>query len=286
MVAEQVLPCHASDLTSGRVYRYRRFQGVIDALRLLLVAGDIRFSDPRRFNDPWDCRPLYYAQSDDLIKRVAIAITAKLGGRDLNDSSISPDEVRTIAEEAAKVATNPPSFDFESAKLTDEQQAEIRKRYRLLCLSAEADEQLLWSHYADAHRGICLIFDAKSPVIGKARRVDYFDTYPEAVPDARIPSDSLKLMFLNKASYWAYEAEYRTVACLLPPPETDFVKCDRSSYVSVGPTALVGVIFGCEMAEDDRNQLMALLENSAHPVELHRAKRNHSDYGLTIERLK
>src|SRR5205823_13410633 len=38
-----------------RLYRYRRYDA--NELRLFLTAGEIRFSNPARFNDPWDCVP-------------------------------------------------------------------------------------------------------------------------------------------------------------------------------------------------------------------------------------
>ena len=36
------------------------------------------------------------------------------------------------------------------------------RRYRIYCLSARADSQLIWGHYADHHRGVCLEFDERT----------------------------------------------------------------------------------------------------------------------------
>jgi hypothetical protein len=47
---------YAVELESERLYRYRPYRA--DELRLLLAGGQVRFSDPKFFNDPWDCRPL------------------------------------------------------------------------------------------------------------------------------------------------------------------------------------------------------------------------------------
>lgn len=44
------------EVESGVLYRYRPYRP--DELRLLLAAGQIRFSDANHFNDPCDCRPL------------------------------------------------------------------------------------------------------------------------------------------------------------------------------------------------------------------------------------
>lgn len=42
-----------------RLYRYRAFDAT--ELRLLLVAGQIRFANANHLNDPWDCRPRFEA---------------------------------------------------------------------------------------------------------------------------------------------------------------------------------------------------------------------------------
>jgi hypothetical protein len=143
----------------------------------------------------------------------------------------------------------------------------------------------MWSHYADAHRGLCLIFDAKNPVIGKARKVNYPEKYPE-VAEGGQPDEFLMQSLLNKAAYWQYEHEYRAVACRNPDLAAGLISCDNASYVKAGAAALVGVIVGCRTPESDRLQLEAMVEVAAHPVEFYRAKPNHRDFGMTIERIK
>ncbi|MBK6787723.1 MAG: DUF2971 domain-containing protein [Betaproteobacteria bacterium] len=73
---------------------------------------------------------------------------------------------------------DPLQFEATARGLSDRFREWLRRRYRMLCFSAHNDILLMWSHYADAHRGICLIFDAKDPVIGMARKVNYPDAYP------------------------------------------------------------------------------------------------------------
>lgn len=57
MGAERNDPPCASELPSGMVYWYRPNRSGLDELRPLLTAGEIRLSNSRRFNDPWDGRP-------------------------------------------------------------------------------------------------------------------------------------------------------------------------------------------------------------------------------------
>jgi hypothetical protein len=276
-------PPWAADLPSGRVYRYRPYQSGLDELRHLLTAGEIRLSNPRRFNDPWDGRPLFDARPDDPAKRIAIVTISR--SLDHDGETWPAEKLEAEAKQISAIAINAAKFDAEAARLSDRMQEQLHGRFRLLCLSARPDVQLMWSHYADAHRGICLIFDARNPVIGNARKVSYPETYPELAEGGH-PDEILMQSLLNKAAYWKYEHEYRVVACRHPELAAGLIPCDSASYVQPGAAALVGVIVGCRTPEPDRPQLEAMLEVAAHPVELHRAKPNHRDFGLTIERVK
>lgn len=35
------------------------------------------------------------------------------------------------------------------------------KKYGVFCASSDCNNELLWAHYADSHKGICIGFDAK-----------------------------------------------------------------------------------------------------------------------------
>jgi hypothetical protein len=43
--------------------------------------------------------------------------------------------------------------------------------HRLYCLTPEPCSTLMWSHYADNHRGICLEFDTGNPLFSEAMEV-------------------------------------------------------------------------------------------------------------------
>ena len=49
---------------------------------------------------------------------------------------------------------------------------------RIYCLTPIPNNILMWSHYADNHKGICLEFDTSIRLFGTAREVDYRETYP------------------------------------------------------------------------------------------------------------
>jgi hypothetical protein len=91
----------------------------------------------------------------------------------------------------------------------------------ILCYSAQIDDPVIWSHYADCHRGMALgfelppdeLFKVEYPVDDARARLDY-DKFEQLV---RLEQDhALKKLiaegFAQKANGWRYEAEYRQLA--------------------------------------------------------------------------
>jgi len=87
--------------------------------------------------------------------------------------------------------------------------AEVDKRYGLLCLSKTWRSPVMWAHYADKHRGLCLGFDVK-----EAARVDYTPARLKHVIDEtksglRTIVDLTKVALVTKFEEWKYEKEWR-----------------------------------------------------------------------------
>jgi Protein of unknown function (DUF2971) len=111
------------------------------------------------------------------------------------------------------------------------QQSEIHwegmlRRFRLLSLCAEAENPLLWSHYADSHRGVALEFDAsftaEVPFVA-AKPVKYCKRVPrvysrkhfiESALNLNLISDAERTLLplvMTKSLEWSYEKEWRIV---------------------------------------------------------------------------
>jgi hypothetical protein len=83
---------------------------------------------------------------------------------------------------------------------------ELTRNRGLLCFSRSWTNPLLWAHYADKHRGICLGFDL-SVADGTAREVDYVE---ERLPWQEPATEEFTLKLLwTKFAGWRYEDEVR-----------------------------------------------------------------------------
>ena len=81
---------------------------------------------------------------------------------------------------------------------------ELSDEYGLLCFSKSWRNPVLWSHYADRHRGLCLGFQVPKGFLDKVLYVNERWPVP-AAPDIEF----MKRVLFTKFSHWQYEQEYR-----------------------------------------------------------------------------
>lgn len=85
-------------------------------------------------------------------------------------------------------------------------------KYRVFRLAGNCESILLWSHYADAHTGICLGFSADNQEFGDAIEVIYAKDLPTLGFFKRGNEANLIAMALTKSDEWKYEHKFRMVS--------------------------------------------------------------------------
>ncbi len=82
---------------------------------------------------------------------------------------------------------------------------EMGEKFGLICFSADWVNPLLWSHYADKHRGICLGFEIDERVLRKIK-------YVKERPALRLPltTGTTDELLWTKYWDWKYEEEWRS----------------------------------------------------------------------------
>jgi hypothetical protein len=76
------------------------------------------------------------------------------------------------------------------------------------CFSEAIDETLMWSHYAEGHRGIAIEFDAAHPYFSRLLHVDYQDQRKDVGLRWQIP-EIIQKVILVKSTNWQYQREWR-----------------------------------------------------------------------------
>ena len=134
------------------------------------------FPRPAQFNDPFDCAPVF-SFAKPLSDPEFLAELRAEEDRMIAQRGLTPAERLDLRNAAVDVG--------QLAQLITTQTRDVlRDDVRIFCLSARLDHPLLWSHYADSHKGVCLHFVARpGSVIGGARAVKYrTERVPVLVP--------------------------------------------------------------------------------------------------------
>jgi hypothetical protein len=137
-------------------------------------------------------------------------------------------------------------------------------KYGISCFSKTPTEPLMWSHYADKHSGICLIYD-QDILMESLKTVNYgFEMIPiryGVKPSItlfehknRIEYKSDMPIICGKDSNWKYEKEIRIYKF-----ENDET-FSGGSYFIVN-SALSGIIYGYHVSEEDKDAISLLIRN-------------------------
>lgn len=275
------------------VYRYRTFSSsTID----LLCNNELFFANPGDFNDPFDCAPFVEVDSD-LPRLQAILkelVATRVRGETLaalKNAKFSETMAISHAEQVAKRealqaiedvrhhASNPEHDDRTAAELGIlrlEIQLELQNRYGkgICCFSEEFNSPLLWSHYGDQHRGLCIGYFVERRPRPELKQVSYGG-------DRTITTSSLEAallqknanaialldakVLLRKAPDWEYEREWRLIS---------------NVGLQESPLKLTEVTFGLRCANAVRHTLMRALDGRPDSVAFYEMRNIRGTFNL------
>jgi hypothetical protein len=221
-------------------YRYRTF----DTFTLNALCHDeLHFAHPATFNDPFDCNPTLHSDSNidqlrtllsklienRVSKEVESALkNLRLEGQKASDfvSKRAHSEAANKVSHAKFMATDPDYSnrpdDIEAAFLKEAVVKELRRDYErgICCFSTTYASPLLWSHYGDQHRGLCVGYNTDrlpKPVLQKVvycqNRVIKTSMLYQALIDKnqQAKNDLDRDFLLRKSEDWSYEGEWRLI---------------------------------------------------------------------------
>jgi len=144
----------------------------------------------------------------------------------------------------------------------------------ILCFSATWHDPVIWAHYSDKHKGICLGFEIPDNK-DLYRRVRY---EPKRLPfpkDLDASTEARDILFI-KYSNWAYEQEVR-VCIRLPQAESGLHFCDFDDTMR-----LKEVIVGakCTLSMSDIKQALGSL---ADQVTLAKARAGFTEFEVVTD---
>lgn len=269
------------DYKIKRLYKYRPDNDhTLDILR----NNELYFSFVEEFNDPFDCRVNF------LLPRNKIEWEDHVKKHNIPDA---------LARQAIKALEQ---INFDSEKIIKLYEKTNFKTITLCCLSEVEDNILMWSHYSNSHRGICIGFETiidqnslciktddptlnthDNPVYHKTipiDKVEYKINYPEPYDFLTGNHHDLYKFFKTKSIAWQYERERRIT---MPYRDVNkrLIKYDKS--------ALKEVILGCKTTNEFKQQVISLIKNEysskGYTVDIYQSSIDRDNYRLNINKI-
>ena len=203
-----------------------------------LTNNTVWLAKPKTFNDPFDCAITLDSQryKESVIHAITVAMErAKPNG-------LRPEHLQDVWPGDKE------AFETFRGNLRN-----LFQEMGICSFSAIPNHMLMWSHYANHHRGFCVEYDCRKGT--KLRALAHKVRYKDAVPsltaaDFASPNneDAIDIMWLTKAKCWSYEKEWR-------------VMMNEGGKNYQAPSAVTTVIFGARMPESDRIMIAQALRH-------------------------
>ena len=235
-------------------YSFFKYSKITNHLLSALEEGSIYFSLQKDLNDPFDCE----LDIEKAINNAANAINGDEGEK-LRD-------LLKLDEEFDRFQTNINELGiFSSSLAMDEYQT------------------LLWSHYADNHKGVCVLYEMPMEFLddddnilgvtkvtyGQDTLTEWFKTLAPDLPVSHkhLITKLLKVVLTAKSPPWKYEGEVRIIR-----PSSGSFNIDKSFVKQI--------CFGLQSTDEDIKKVKTATKGYKSNIALYRATRDGTDFGI------
>jgi hypothetical protein len=245
----------------------------------IIKHSEIYLSKPLYFNDPFDCKSNVYYQGTykewfDKLKSIGYnEIYSHQLATQYQNKYLTIDEL------------NLNKIDRES--------------HGIFCLTKDPKNILMWSHYADSHKGICLEFtpvkngnyigfpidpsySISDPIdnLLSITKVSYSKQMPPAYNHIKQNIKHYIEFLLTKHKQWQYEKEFRVIFPI------DYIK---NNPVQIERSCISGVIFGLYTPQIIKNKIIRIIEQhylkKGHNFNLYQCNIVKNKYNLSIDKI-
>ena len=238
------------------LYKYRVFN--VNSLRLLTEA-EVFYANPNSFNDPLDCDPTLYLDTDrTALETLCIELLTRSKSREVASERIT--NHRYMSTEYGDYMTDASVERYYMQMLASDVRQSLVDEFGMMgvfSLASSWDCPLMWSHYADEHRGICIEYDAADAEFRNFAAVNYNRVRSIRVSELaawklngceNAKTSVFNTFFLSKAPQWKYEAEWRDIS-------------DRQG-AQPAPVLIKAVYFGLRCDSSVQTSVVKLLSKS------------------------
>lgn len=165
----------------------------------------------------------------------------------------------------------------------------VSREFGVVCFVQHWDVPLMWSHYADSHRGLVIGFDAGHSFFAQSnlRQVDYsskrvsFDvSWTPGSPDV---SKAIGDLMVRKSRCWKYEQEWRMLLCLKGLEQRLLPNGKPGHFLTIPREVIVELILGCRCSGQLEKEVRAVMETGRLNLTLDRVQLDEGRFALARE---
>ncbi|TVL95962.1 MAG: hypothetical protein CV087_24035 [Candidatus Brocadia sp. WS118] len=154
-----------------------------------------------------------------------------------------------------------------------------RNERGICCFSEKNSDILMWSHYANGHKGFSLEFRTDFKLFKSAIKVEYSTAIPTVSPAKVLLNEENNETFIKmistKFSCWKYEIEWR------------LMHVDGGDILYTYPKeSLVGIYFGSEMLFAHKEIIALIIQGQNPDVKLYETVRSEEKFELSTYEVK
>ena len=161
-------------------------------------------------------------------------------------------------------------------KKFNEDRDDFLKNKGISCFSETQDNILMWSHYAENHKGICVGYHTNNQLFEKSKMIFYFDKLPNlnvySVFDETNFSDCFKL-YCIKNTLWSYEKEWRL-----------FHTNSNTAY-RIEKEWLKSIYIGCKTSIDNEKEILSFAKFYPSKINVFKFRKSPSAFSLDAEKI-
>jgi hypothetical protein len=244
------------------LYKYSRKE----SFESIISNSSIAFKNPTLFNDPFDCYP-------DLINFNNIPSNFRQYLIKKYKHLLSPDRIRNIeysSDDEIAGAFRDSAFPTELSSTV------------ISCFSEQFDNFLMWSHYSNSHKGVCIGFNLRvlylnlkeyHPALIKVKYtnefvpIDYFGKPKEAIAN----------WYRIKSECWSYENEIRIALTNIKLDST------KQIYIPIRLDTICSVYLGSNIESTDEREIRLICSEKLPKAKVFRMRLKPNSFNLVSE---
>lgn len=250
------------------------------------ASGDIITTSPRNFNDPFDCMLTYDKYTMKSVIRSACFILLKEYGikpsfveTNLLRTCMNPvNELCSILESRNLFVIDRENYVLKNIYDTKGREHDLQDDLRIASFSESGNSILMWSHYAENHKGFCIKYDFTSDDFVKSLLYPITYNSQRIIVTPKIFSSKgwVTIAALCKAPEWSYENEWRFLNKKL-----DGYSENTIYKVSV-QDSIKGIYIGANVDIKSKNAQKLISIAGQHKFPIYQMTMNGNEYKLDI----